>query len=819
MKTIFHGMKEMEGKEEGEGHVVAIALNGGSKSKYVIKWALEKFMSESNVTFKLFHIYPPITAVPTPMGTLIPITQVREDVANAYRKEAEWQKTEIILPYQRLCIYKKVPTEIVLIESDDIQHTLAMEISKARIKELVIGASSLNNSLFSRKVKGQLLSSMISESTPGFCTVYIISKGKLESLRPSEAETTTNIKDEHTRNSSDSSDSSSKYSSSTLEHGSSSSSSGSSFASPSLTKQWMDNSPSLKPSFNETMRETTDLSRWRSLDLRDEEDALSFVSGNYTMNAVTSKSFTTEAKSWMTQQPSPMNSPLPPCSPQSQTNNGSELERLRMELRHVRGMYTIAQSETVDATRKLNDLSKLRFEEAVKLKEINNKEDKAKEQAWMEKEKAEAAKKEVDYVRECTLKEAYQRREAELFAAREAKEKEKLKNALASPNHQYQKFSWEDIVLGSSSFAEENKLGMGSYGTVYKCKLHHTNVAVKVLHTREGAQSKQFQQELEILSRIRHPHLLLLLGACPEKGGLVYEFMENGSLEERLFRTNNTPPIAWYDRFRIAWEVASALAFLHNTKPKPIIHRDMKPANILLDSNLVSKIGDAGLCTMLNLDPSSMTMASRTLYKDTSPVGTLCYIDPEYQRTGQISTKSDVYALGMVILQLLTAKPAVGIAHIMEDVINEGGLMQILDKSAGKWPVREATELALLGLQCAELRRKDRPDLKDKVLPTLERLKETADEAKDVVVNGPVAPPSHFICPILKDVMDDPCVASDGYTYDRKAIEMWVQENDTSPTTNFPLANKNLIPNFTLQYAITEWKAKRKSPRNSLRSF
>ncbi|KAL8160301.1 hypothetical protein V2J09_001838 [Rumex salicifolius] len=779
----------MEGKNGGDlegGHIVAIALNGGSKSKSVIKWALDKYMSDGNITFKLFHIYPLITAIPTPLGhliplaqeNLIPLSQVREDVADAYRKEVERQKTEMLLPYQKMCVSKKGSN----------QGTRGRRF--IYYQWLVL--------------KKQMLSSMISECAPGFCTVYVVSKGKLEALRPSDAQMIGNITDDHI--SDHSSDTSSKYSLSTLEHGSSSS--GSSFASPSLTMQWMDDSPSLKPSSDATTRETTNLNRWISLDLTDEEDAISFVSGN-------SKSFTTEPKSWIKQQPSPMNSPLHLSPPQSQD---MELERLRMELRHIRGMYTIAQTETIDATKKLNDLSKLRLEEAISLKEINNKEDKAKEEAWMKKEKAEYAKKEADYAKKCTVKEAYQRREADLFASREAKEREKIKN-LASPNHQYQTFSWEDIVLGSSSFADENKLGMGSYGTVYKCKLHHTNVAVKVLHTTEGSESKQFQQELEILSRIRHPHLLLLLGACPKKGCLVYEFMENGSLEERLFRTNNTPPIAWYDRFRIAWEVASALAFLHNTKPKPIIHRDMKPANILLDSNLVSKIGDAGLCTMLNLDPTSMTMASRTLYKDTSPVGTLCYIDPEYQRTGQISTKSDVYALGMVILQLLTAMPAIGIAHIIEDVINEGGLMQILDKSAGKWPVREATELALLGLQCTELRRKDRPDLKDKVLPTLERLKATAHEAKDVVFNGPVAPPSHFICPILKDVMDDPCVASDGYTYDRKAIEMWVQENDTSPTTNFPLANKNLIPNFSLQYAITEWKAKRKSPRNSLRSF
>jgi len=256
------------------------------------------------------------------------------------------------------------------------------------------------------------------------------------------------------------------------------------------------------------------------------------------------------------------------------------------------------------------------------------------------------------------------------------------------------------------------------------------------------------QFQLEILSKIRHPHLLLLLGACPEEGCLVYEYMENGSLEDRLFCKNHISPIPWFERFRIAWEVASALAFLHSNKPKPIIHRDLKPANILLDHNFVSKIGDAGLCTMLDsLDPS--TISSKTLYKDTNPVGTFCYIDPEYQRTGLISTKSDVYGLGMVILQLLTAKPAVGIIHVVEHAIKDKKLMDILDKEAGRWPVRETVEMALLGVQCAEFRRKDRPHLKE-VLPTLERLKDVAEKAHGIALGIRVAPPNHFICPILK---------------------------------------------------------------------
>jgi hypothetical protein len=136
----------------------------------------------------------------------------------------------------------------------------------------------------------------------------------------------------------------------------------------------------------------------------------------------------------------------------------------------------------------------------------------------------------------------------------------------------------------------------------------------------------------------------------------------------------------------------------------------------LLDHNLVSKIGDVGLSTMLHLDPFSMS----TVYKDTGPVGTLCHIDPEYQRTGLISPKSEVHAFGMVILQLLTAKPAMTLSHMVESALSYSNLLEILDQEAGNWPIEVARELAELGLSCAELWSKAWPDLKKKVLPTLE---------------------------------------------------------------------------------------------------
>ncbi|KAL0891009.1 hypothetical protein Bca101_014992 [Brassica carinata] len=314
--------------------------------------------------------------------------------------------------------------------------------------------------------------------------------------------------------------------------------------------------------------------------------------------------------------------------------------------------------------------------------------------------------------------------------------------------------------------------------------------------------------QLDILSKIRHPHLVLLLGACPEQGALVYEYMENGNLEDRLFQVNNTPPLPWFERVRIAWEVAAALVFLHKSKPKPIIHRDLKPANILLDHNLVSKVGDVGLSTMVQVDHLSTKF---TIYKQTTPVGTLSYMDPEYQRTGMISSKSDVYSFGIILLQLLTAKPPMALTHLVETAMDSNdGFLKILDRKAGNWPLEETRELTALALCCTELRGKDRPDLKDQVLPALESMKRVAEKARHSVSGVPIQPPNHFLCPLLKDVMNEPCVAADGYTYDRHAIEEWFEKHDTSPMTDSPIKNKDLLPNYTLYTAIMEWRSRLK---------
>lgn len=236
--------------------------------------------------------------------------------------------------------------------------------------------------------------------------------------------------------------------------------------------------------------------------------------------------------------------------------------------------------------------------------------------------------------------------------------------------------------------------------------------------------------QIDILSCIRHPNMVLLLGACPEYGILVYEYMANGSLEDRLFRKGNTPALSWQLRFQIAADIATGLLFLHQTKPEPLVHRDLKPGNILLDHNFVSKISDVGLARLVPAVAENVTQCRMT-----STAGTFCYIDPEYQQTGMLGVKSDVYSLGILLLQLITAKPPMGLAHHVEKSIEEGTFVEMLDPAVSDWPVEAALSFAKLARQCAELRRKDRPDLASVVLPQLEKLRQLADEKTSHVLS------------------------------------------------------------------------------------
>lgn len=280
--------------------------------------------------------------------------------------------------------------------------------------------------------------------------------------------------------------------------------------------------------------------------------------------------------------------------------------------------------------------------------------------------------------------------------------------------------------------------------------------------------------------------------------------MENGSLDAHISPKKGKPSLSWFIRFRIIYETACGLAFLHNSKPDPIVHRDLKPGNILLDRNFVSKIGDVGLAKLMSEEaPDSVTV-----YRNSIIAGTLYYMDPEYQRTGTIRPKSDLYAFGIIILQLLTARHPNGLLFCVEDAVKRGCFGDMLDGSVRDWPMAEAEELARIAIKCSQLKCRDRPDLDTQVLPALKRILESANERLKTEQDN-VRPPSHYFCPILKEIMEDPYIAADGFTYEGKAIRAWIQHNqNVSPVTKHRLKHCDLTPNHTLKSAIQEWRSR-----------
>ncbi|KAJ6993656.1 hypothetical protein D5086_013055 [Populus alba] len=487
----------------------------------------------------------------------------------------------------------------------------------------------------------------------------------------------------------------------------------------------------------------------------------------------------------------------------SRESDQAEVEQLQLELQNTIMMYKRACEELVHTQNKVQLLSLECLEEENKVNAALEREETLKRIAAEEKARYLQAIEEVEEAKDLLAKEANGRQIAERNALNESLEKQKIVDAVFSNDKRYKRYTKDEIELATGFFSDSNVIGEGSYGKVYKCILDHTPVAVKVFCPDAVNKKQEFLREVEILTQLHHPHLVLLVGACPDNGCLVYEYLENGSLEESIFRRNGKQSLPWFVRFRIVFEVACGLAFLHSSKPDPIVHRDLKPGNILLDRNYVSKIGDVGLAKLI----SDVVPDNMTEYRDSILAGTLNYMDPEYQRTGTVRPKSDLYAFGVTVLQVLTARPPSGLILTVENAIMNGSFTDILDKSVKDWPLGETEELAKIALKCSSLMCRDRPDLDAEVLPVLRRLVDVAAASVEVG-RGNIYAPSHYFCPILQDLMDDPYIAADGFTYEHRAIKAWLDRHNISPVTKLTFQHSILTPNHTLRSAIQEWRSR-----------
>ncbi|KAM3682237.1 hypothetical protein ACJW31_12G057800 [Castanea mollissima] len=363
-------------------------------------------------------------------------------------------------------------------------------------------------------------------------------------------------------------------------------------------------------------------------------------------------------------------------------------------------------------------------------------------------------------------------------------------------------FSFMEINELTHDFDPSRKIGEGRYGTVYRGILRHMHVAIKMLPSYGSQSQLDFQKEVEVLSRVRHPNLVTLIGTCPESRSLVYEYLKNGSLADHLACKGNTSSLSWQIRTQIVADICSALIFLHSNKPC-IIHGNLKPSKVLLDANFVSKLGDLGIFHLIpqKEHPAYTTKLCNNLK------GISMYMDPEYLETGKLTPESDIYSFGILMLQILTGRPLSSVVKDVKCALENENFNAVLDFSAGDWPLEQAKQLAQLGLRCCEKHPLNRPDLVLEIWPLLEPMKASCVASASCLVSKKLHRiPSHFMCPIYQEVMTNPQIAADGYTYESEAIRGWFDSgHDTSPMTNLKLEHCKLVPNYALQNAILEW--------------
>ncbi|CAH1429983.1 unnamed protein product [Lactuca virosa] len=278
-------------------------------------------------------------------------------------------------------------------------------------------------------------------------------------------------------------------------------------------------------------------------------------------------------------------------------------------------------------------------------------------------------------------------------------------------------FTTEELEKATNNFSEDRILGRGGYGTVYKGILADGNiVAIKKSRVMDESQIEQFINEVVILTQINHRNVVKLLGCCLESEVplLVYECVSNGTLFHHIHTNGGMAWLSWDNRLRIAIESAGALAYLHSAASKPIIHRDVKSANILLDDHLVTKISDFGASRLIPLDQTQVT----TLVQ-----GTLGYLDPEYFHTSQLTDKSDVYSFAIVLLELLTGKKPLSMERIQAErnlaayflvSMKTNSLFQILDpRVVREGSLEQLQAIASLVKRCLNMNGYDRPTMKE----------------------------------------------------------------------------------------------------------
>ncbi|XP_062148719.1 protein kinase STUNTED isoform X2 [Alnus glutinosa] len=297
-------------------------------------------------------------------------------------------------------------------------------------------------------------------------------------------------------------------------------------------------------------------------------------------------------------------------------------------------------------------------------------------------------------------------------------------------------FSYQELLLATSNFMPENMVGKGGSSHVYKgCLPDGKELAVKILKPSQDV-LKEFVQEIEIITTLHHKNIISLVGFCFEDNNLilVYDFLSRGSLEENLHgNKKDGKGFGWQERYNVAMGVAEALDFLHNSCAEPVIHRDVKSSNILLSGDFEPQLSDFGLA-------SWASTSSNTTCTDVA--GTFGYLAPEYFMHGKVSDKIDVYAFGVVLLELLSGrKPIISecpkgqesLVMWAKPILNGGKVFQLLDPSLGSnYDDDQIERMVLAATLCIRREPRLRPQI-SLILKVLQGDEEVTRWAKQLV--------------------------------------------------------------------------------------
>ncbi|KAL6184647.1 hypothetical protein ACLB2K_046047 [Fragaria x ananassa] len=287
-------------------------------------------------------------------------------------------------------------------------------------------------------------------------------------------------------------------------------------------------------------------------------------------------------------------------------------------------------------------------------------------------------------------------------------------------------FPYDDLAAATNGFSADSFLGKGSHGRVYKAVLDGGKLVAAVKRTKYPKQTTSLgkrncttcvaaENEIEILSRVRHPRLVNLIGFCPDSNDgklIVVEYMPNGTLYDMLH--SRTRPPGWTRRVRLSLHVAKAVLGLHSSNP-PVIHRDIKSSNVLIDGDWKARLGDLGLALRGHVEDVRV--------RCTPPAGTLGYLDPGYLAPGDLTAKSDVFSFGILLLEIVSGRNAIDVNYSPPSVIDwalplikHGEYAALCDQRIGP-PADPAVirQLAVLAARCVRSTAEKRPSMAEVV--------------------------------------------------------------------------------------------------------